>query len=104
MRKESQMNWGAYYSPGANRAEPLGTITATGQDHPVIPSAATLTVPGKVSDLTRSSSRGWPVFNIAMVNAAGSKGTWKRHHVSTYAYRTPNNSDNCASLSSTFRI
>ncbi|MGP3959173.1 hypothetical protein ACTWPT_24515 [Nonomuraea sp. 3N208] len=81
--------WGPYYSPGAKRAKALGRITATGEDHEVIPSAATLTVSGKVSDLTRASTCGWAVFGIATVNSAGNKVSWKRHHVRTCAYRTP---------------
>ncbi|MFI7446666.1 hypothetical protein ACIBQX_04125 [Nonomuraea sp. NPDC049714] len=82
--------WGPYYSPGAKRAKTLGTIVATGEDHEVIPSAATLTVSGTISDLTRASSTcGWAVFNIATVNPAGNKVTWKRHHARTCAYSKP---------------
>ncbi|MGI5286099.1 hypothetical protein ACQEVF_22560 [Nonomuraea polychroma] len=81
--------WGPYYSPGAKRAKALGRITATGEDHKVIPSAATLTVSGQVSDLTRTSTCGWAVFGIATVNSAGNKVSWKQHHVRTCAYRTP---------------
>ncbi|TMR21861.1 hypothetical protein ETD86_13795 [Nonomuraea turkmeniaca] len=81
--------WGPYYSPGAKRAKALGRITATGEDHEVIPSAATLTVSGKVTDLTRASTCGWAVFGIATVNSAGNKVTWKQRHVRTCAYRTP---------------
>ncbi|MBF8186406.1 hypothetical protein ITP53_11740 [Nonomuraea sp. K274] len=56
----------------------------------MIPSAATLTVSGTISDLTRASSTcGWAVFNIATVNPAGNKVTWKRHHARTRAHRTP---------------
>ncbi|MGI5284366.1 hypothetical protein ACQEVF_13625 [Nonomuraea polychroma] len=82
--------WGPYYSPGARQAKALGTITATGENHADIPSAATITVSGKVSDLTRSRATcGWAVLNIATVNTAGNKVTWKQHHVRTCAYRTP---------------
>ncbi|MGI5290578.1 hypothetical protein ACQEVF_45655 [Nonomuraea polychroma] len=84
------LTWGPYYSPGAKHARALGTITATGEDREVIPSAATLTVSGKVSDLARSSRTcGWAVFGIATVNAAGTRVTWKRHHVRSCTYRTP---------------
>ncbi|MGP3958828.1 hypothetical protein ACTWPT_22695 [Nonomuraea sp. 3N208] len=86
---DAPLAWGPYYSPGARRAKALGTVTPTGEDHEVIPSAATLTVSGKVSDLTLTSSCGWAVFNIATVNAAGNKVTWKPHHVRTCTYRTP---------------
>lgn len=81
--------WGPYYSPGAKRARVLGTVTATGENHAVIPSAATLKVSGKVADLTRSATCGWAVFGIATVNAAGNKVSWTRRHVRTCAYRTP---------------
>lgn len=83
------VTWGPYYSPGGKRAKASGKITPTGENHEVIPSAATLTVSGKVSDLSRSSSCGWAVFNIATVNAAGNRVTWKPRHVRTCAYRTP---------------
>ncbi|MEO3884449.1 hypothetical protein [Nonomuraea sp. B5E05] len=81
--------WGPYHSPGGRRARAAGTVTATGEDHEVIPSAATLTVSGTVTDLARARSRcGWVVFGIATVNTAGNQVTWKRHHVRTCAYRT----------------
>ncbi|MGP3937448.1 hypothetical protein [Nonomuraea sp. KM88] len=83
-------SWGPYYSPGGKRAQASGTVTATGEDHEVIPSAATLTVSGTVSDLSRSSSTcGWVVFGIATVNTAGNRVTWKRQHERSCAYRTP---------------
>jgi hypothetical protein len=41
--------WGPHYSPGATHAKALGTMIATGEDHEVIPSAATLTVSGKMT-------------------------------------------------------
>ncbi|TDD03282.1 hypothetical protein E1292_21555 [Nonomuraea deserti] len=82
--------WGPYHSPGGRRAKAAGTVTATGEDHEVIPSAAALTVSGIVTDLARTRSRcGWVVFGIATVNAAGNRVAWKRHHVRTCAYRTP---------------
>jgi hypothetical protein len=84
------LTWGPHYSPGAKQAKALGTITATGEDHADIPSAATLTVSGKVSDLARTPATcGWAVFGIATVNPAGNKVTWKQHHVRTCTYRTP---------------
>ncbi|HEX4815228.1 MAG TPA: hypothetical protein VFV66_20995 [Nonomuraea sp.] len=84
------LTWGPHYSPGAKHARALGAIIATGEDHADIPAAATLTVSGKVSDLVRSPATcGWAVFGIATVDPAGSKVTWKQHHVRTCAYRTP---------------
>ncbi|MGP3963454.1 hypothetical protein ACTWPT_46495 [Nonomuraea sp. 3N208] len=82
--------WGPHYSPGGKRAKASGTVTATGEDHEVIPSAATLTVSGTISDLSRAKATcGWVVFGIATVNTAGNRITWKRHHERTCTYRTP---------------
>ncbi|NBE99290.1 hypothetical protein FE391_35560 [Nonomuraea sp. KC401] len=81
--------WGPHHSPG-KRAKASGTVTATNEDHDVIPAAGTLKVSGKVHDLTRTSSNcGWAVFGIAVVNTAGNKVTWKRHHERTCAYGKP---------------
>jgi hypothetical protein len=45
-----------------HRAKALGTLSAKGEDHEVIPTADTVNVSGKVYDLTRTSPRcGWAV-------------------------------------------
>ncbi|WP_433434871.1 hypothetical protein [Nonomuraea sp. CA-141351] len=83
-------SWGPFYSPSARRARAAGMVTATGEDHEVIPSAARLTVSGTVADLTRSlSTCGWAVFGIATVTPDGNNVTWQRHHVRTCTYRIP---------------
>ncbi|MBF8194474.1 hypothetical protein ITP53_54245 [Nonomuraea sp. K274] len=86
----SPQSWGPHYSPGGKRAKASGTVTATSEDHHDIPAAGTLKVSGKVHDLTRASAGcGWAVFGIAVVNTAGNKVTWKRHHERTCAFGKP---------------
>ncbi|MEV5898008.1 hypothetical protein [Nonomuraea fuscirosea] len=78
--------WGPYYSPGGKRARASGTITPIGENHETLPSAATLTVSGTVSDLTRGSACGWAVFGIATINAAGTRVDWTHHPVRTCVF------------------
>ncbi|MEV0313666.1 hypothetical protein [Nonomuraea fuscirosea] len=80
--------WGPYFTPAARRAKTLGTITPIGENHETLPSAATLTVSGTVSDLTRGSACGWAVFGIATINAAGTRVAWTHHPVRTCTFRT----------------
>jgi hypothetical protein len=82
--------WGPLYTPGAKRARAQGSVTATGEDHKVIPAAATLKVSGRIYDLTRSSSTcGWAVFEIAVVTPTGNNLTLKQHSVRTCDHRKP---------------
>ncbi|MEV5499840.1 hypothetical protein AB0M50_31015 [Nonomuraea fuscirosea] len=83
----SASTWGPYYSPGGKRARASGMITPIGENHETLPSAATLTVSGTVSDLTRGSACGWAVFGIATINAAGTRVAWTHHPVRTCAFR-----------------
>lgn len=79
--------WGPYFTPAARRAKTLGAITPIGENHETLPSAATLTVSGTISDLTRGSACGWAVFGIATINAAGTRVAWRHHPVRTCTFR-----------------
>ncbi|WP_371784298.1 hypothetical protein [Streptosporangium subroseum] len=83
-------SWGAYYAPGRG-AKALGSLKVTGEDHEVIPTAATAKISGKVYDLTRKASTcGLAVFRITYLTSGG-KLPFKHHTVRDCSYGTPKN-------------
>jgi hypothetical protein len=84
----SASQWGAYYAPG-HRAKAAGSLSATGEDHADIPTADTVKISGKVTDLTRkSSSCGWAVFRITYRDGSGNL-PFKHRSVIDCSYGTP---------------
>ncbi len=80
--------WGPYDSPG-HGARALGSLTASGEDHGVIPAAATARISGKLHDLTaKGSTCGWAVFRITYRTKDGNL-PFKHHSVRNCTYGTP---------------
>ncbi|MEV7965819.1 hypothetical protein AB0O34_07525 [Sphaerisporangium sp. NPDC088356] len=79
--------WGTYYAPG-RRAKAAGSLSATGEDHEDIPTADTVKISGKVSDLTRGSSCGLAVFRITYLDDSGNL-PFKHHTVRDCTYGSP---------------
>ncbi|GII66737.1 hypothetical protein Skr01_68220 [Sphaerisporangium krabiense] len=81
------VKWGTYYAPG-KRAKALGGLVATGEDHADIPTADSVKISGKVTDLTRTSACGWAVFRVTYRDENG--GLPFRHRsVLDCSYGTP---------------
>ncbi|MEU9890742.1 hypothetical protein AB0M95_10260 [Sphaerisporangium sp. NPDC051017] len=80
-------NWGAYYAPG-KRAKALGSLSFTGEDHEVIPTADTVKISGKVYDLSRSSACGWAVFRITYRDDTGNL-PFKHRSILDCSYGSP---------------
>ncbi|MFI6604663.1 hypothetical protein ACIBHX_51290 [Nonomuraea sp. NPDC050536] len=53
--------WGPYSKAGVSAA---GTLTASGEDHEVLPTADTVKIKGKVTDRSRGSNCGWLLLRI----------------------------------------
>ncbi len=79
--------WGTYYAPG-HRAKASGSLSATGEDHEVIPTADTVKISGKVTDLTRGPSCGLAVFRITYRDNSGNL-PFKHHTVRDCTYGSP---------------
>ncbi|MEV5555071.1 hypothetical protein AB0L44_15585 [Nonomuraea wenchangensis] len=78
--------WGPYYAPG-KAAKTAGKLTATGEDHADLPTAAVVTISGTVEDSTRSASCGWAVFRVTY--RSGNELPNRNHWVRDCSYRTP---------------
>ncbi|GAA3067392.1 hypothetical protein [Streptosporangium carneum] len=82
------VQWGPYDSPG-HGARAAGSLKALGEDHAVIPAAATARISGRLQDLTRKSSTcGWAVFRITYRTKDGNL-PFKHHSVRNCSYGTP---------------
>ncbi|MFI6326154.1 hypothetical protein ACIBG8_52145 [Nonomuraea sp. NPDC050556] len=58
----AKIPWGPYSGPGVRAS---GSLTPSGEDHAVLPTADTVKIVGKVTDLDRSKGNcGWVVFRI----------------------------------------
>ncbi|MBF8190192.1 hypothetical protein ITP53_31595 [Nonomuraea sp. K274] len=79
--------WGPHYAPG-RAAKAVGSLTATGEDHDVIPTADVVRVSGKVYDHARRSGIcGWAVFRVTYRDATGNL-PFRHHSVRDCSYRT----------------
>lgn len=79
-------SWGPYYAP-AGKAKAVGKLKATGEDHAVLPTARTVKVTGKLTDLARPAGIcGWAVFQIAV--RKGSNFTFKSKNIRDCSYGT----------------
>ncbi|MEV4098375.1 hypothetical protein [Streptosporangium saharense] len=79
--------WGPYDSAG-HRARAAGSLTVSGEDHAVLPVAATARVTGKVHDRTKDASCGWVVFRITYRTADGNL-PFKQRGIRNCTYGTP---------------
>ncbi|MEV8636335.1 hypothetical protein AB0395_32245 [Streptosporangium sp. NPDC051023] len=79
--------WGPYDSPG-HGARALGSLAVSGEDHAVIPAAATARISGKLHDLTKNSACGWVVFRITYRTSGGNL-PFKHHSIRNCSYGTP---------------
>ncbi|GAA3647268.1 hypothetical protein GCM10022224_007610 [Nonomuraea antimicrobica] len=77
--------WGPYYAPG-KAARATGTLTATGEDHEVLPTADVVRISGKVYDNTRGPACGWAVFRITY--RSGNNLPFRERWVRDCSYRT----------------
>ncbi|GAA3446943.1 hypothetical protein [Planomonospora venezuelensis] len=73
------VQWGPHYA-GGRKAKASGSLTATAKDDPGKP-AGRVTVTGRVTDLTRSTSTcGWAVFRVSVKNADGGVSLKQRNY------------------------
>ena len=80
--------WGTYYAPG-HRAKASGSLSATGEDHADIPTADSVRISGKVTDLARSTARcGLAVFRITYRDDSGGL-PFTHHTVRDCSYGSP---------------
>ncbi|MFG1709533.1 hypothetical protein ACFLIM_40755 [Nonomuraea sp. M3C6] len=80
-------SWGPYYAPG-HSAKAVGTLTATGEDHDVLPTADVVKISGKVYDYTRKSGIcGLAVFRITYRDSTNNL-PFKHHTVRDCSYRS----------------
>ncbi|MED7924634.1 hypothetical protein SMD20_10345 [Nonomuraea sp. LP-02] len=84
--QSAPITWGPYYAPG-KAAKAAGKLTATGEDHADLPTAAVVTISGTVQDSTKSASCGWAVFRVTY--RSGSNLPSRNHWVRDCSYRTP---------------
>jgi hypothetical protein len=79
--------WGPYSAPGGG-ARASGTLKATGEDRAVLPTADSVRITGRITDLTRSrKSCGWAVFRIAY--RKGSNLPFYERYVRDCSYGSP---------------
>ncbi|NUR84621.1 MAG: hypothetical protein HOY71_11100 [Nonomuraea sp.] len=76
--------WGPYAKSGVTAS---GKLTASGEDHEVLPTADTVTIKGKVTDRSRSRNCGWLLLRITY--RKGSNLPFLDRWVTTCSYGKP---------------
>lgn len=83
---QAAASWGPRYAPG-KQAKAVGSLTAKGEDHAVLPTADTVKVTGKLYDLAASPKVcGWAVFRITYRD--GNQLPFKHRNIRDCTYRS----------------